>query len=409
MLAPLRYGPNQELNLSELDAQTAIVAGEPSGKPLGEIGSLLANALSRPTDFPPLTTAVVPGDRIVLAVGPGIPRAAEVIAGALNYLIDECGADERQICILQTTQQEHEGGDLLAAVSAERRAALEVVTHFPERRHDLGYLAADEAAKPIYFNRRLLDADLILPIMCPSVHEPAASGDMGLLYPIFADNQAQRRHGESAATARSAARGKKKHPPPPAHPESPDWMLGVQFAVQIVPGEGEQILAMFAGSAEVVAREARSFAAQAWTAKLARPQPLIVAALSPELEATWELVVETIARLCQALESGGSLILCSTLREPPPSALVEWAAAGLSEEVPEILKREHVPGWQLTRALQSVREQGSLYLLSDLQPQAVEDLGFNAVSTVDEVAHLWSEANSALVVHNADRVHWEIG
>ena len=63
-----------------------------------------------------------------------------------------------------------------------------MAVHDPVDRVQLSYLAASTEAKPIYVNRALSDADLVIPIGC--LHPEGALGYFGVysgIFPAFSD------------------------------------------------------------------------------------------------------------------------------------------------------------------------------------------------------------------------------
>src|SRR5690606_40533305 len=185
----LPYGPEArlDLNLSETIAvQNGIV---PHGQPLADVAEAVSNALKAPRDYPPLAAATVPGDRVVVAVEPGIPRVESVVAGAVLALI-EGGTEPRDISLVI-------GSNLrspLALVPKRMRADLRVVLHNPADQEGLQYLAADKAARPIYLNRALCEADLLLPITTARLTNSLGYvGSYSGVFPTFADVDSQHR------------------------------------------------------------------------------------------------------------------------------------------------------------------------------------------------------------------------
>ena len=81
-------------------------------------------------------------------------------------------------------------GDPRGALPEDLREVVQLETHDPTDRDDLGYLAASKEGKPIYVNRVLHDADVVLPISC--LRPDSALGYHGVfggLFPTFSDEQ----------------------------------------------------------------------------------------------------------------------------------------------------------------------------------------------------------------------------
>ncbi|NIP84393.1 MAG: hypothetical protein GTO03_02075, partial [Planctomycetales bacterium] len=86
--------------------QDALVAvcGRPRHAALDDPAAAVAAALVDPVEFPSLATAIVPGDRIAVALGVGVPSAAELVAGVVRALL-EAGAAAEDISVLRPAEQ----------------------------------------------------------------------------------------------------------------------------------------------------------------------------------------------------------------------------------------------------------------------------------------------------------------
>ena len=69
-----------------------------------------------------------------------------------------------------------------------------LVTHDPSDRQGLAYLAATERGDPIFLNRLLTDADVVLPVGCMQAETtPGYFGLQGGIFPTYADAKTQAR------------------------------------------------------------------------------------------------------------------------------------------------------------------------------------------------------------------------
>src|SRR5690606_17364137 len=74
----LPYGPEASLALELPDAARVADYIAPHGTALGDTAEAVTAALNTPLDYPPLAAATVPGDRVVLAVEPGLRQVENV-------------------------------------------------------------------------------------------------------------------------------------------------------------------------------------------------------------------------------------------------------------------------------------------------------------------------------------------
>jgi nickel-dependent lactate racemase len=410
MLAALTYGKGQRLEFHvPAIALDWIERGSFPASGVTETGKSLQALLAAPRDFPPLNQALVPGDQIVIAVGPDVPRAATLVAAVVKYLL-AYDVNMEQICVLQTIGQEQSGISLIGECPESSREQLTLVTHHPQQREELGYLAADEAGEQILFHRRLIEADMIIPILAADLADATANGTGNGLYPIFADEKAQQRFYHPAPVATKARKaGTRTKEPVHLSAESPEWMLGVLFGVQIVAGSKDEILQILAGSTGVIRREAARLQLAAWRVSLDQPVDTLIATVTSPQPLSWEEAARVTARLLPLVKSDGSLLLCADIHSELPPALQQWAASGLQDDLLEEMRRADFPGWNIALTLSAAREHARLYLLSNLAAPAVEDLGWTPLKSREEVTRLLEQSGTACLLHNADRVICHVG
>ena len=173
-------------------------------------------------------------------------------------------------------------------------------------------MGADD--EPIYLNRLLTDADVVLPIGCLRC-EPAIDyhGMFGGLFPTFSGRQTQDKLFASAVAhaERGEARSREKI-------QEAGWLLGVQFTVQVVPGPGGEALRVLAGMPADVFQAGQTACQEAWSCTVPRPAQLVIAAIDgPESEQTWDNVARALANARRVVSAGGAIALCTSLDIPP--------------------------------------------------------------------------------------------
>ena len=357
----------------------------PSGPtPLDDPAAAIAAALEDPLEFPPLRRAVIPGDRIAVAVAPGVPQVRELIAGLLSVLAEaNVPPEDVTICHAQDrpTLTGPAGGLLERAHQ---------MVHRPEDPSGLAYLAASAAAHPIYFPRVVCDADVVIPIgwrLPTPIHRPDAHVDA--LFPTFSD----------AATQRRIREGRSETPEMDVFPrdglaaldeaEEAAWLLGVQFAVEVVPGPRGSVLQVVAGDRESVRRESSRLCRSVWRREVDGPVPAAVASVAhADRKATWGDVVEVVARLESIVEVGGAVVICTDLAEAPEE-----------NEVARL-----TPYLGILDDPRSVEAARRVYLISELPESVVESLGLIPVAASEELDRLVNQLGGGLVVEHADQM-----
>ncbi len=257
MATTLHYGRGGEVTLDlppgTLVAECVAPRGDVSGSPMLDA----RQALDQPAGFPPLSQSVVPGDKVVVALEAAVPDYDAVVAAVVQSVI-QGGALPADITVLRTLDDEHaEAPDPRALLAPEIRKDVKLQTHDPEHREQLSFLTSTPKGRPIYLNRLLCDADLVVLVGCMRPeHAVIYHGARGALYPTFSDAATQRRfrhpgliNGDADLIDR--ARGEVRRV---------GWLAGTQFTVQVVPGADDTALAIIAGEPEAVERAGASVA-----------------------------------------------------------------------------------------------------------------------------------------------------
>ena len=243
MTASVRMGIDQKLE-RDLPADRLIArCGVPAAEPLGDVRLATRRALQQPLGFPPLAQAVVPGDRVVLALDRDVPEAGPILAELFDCLLER-GLSAADITLLAAGPPGATIESAKALLPAEYRDAAAVVRHDPDDRNQLSYLAVASDDEPIYLNRLLCDADFVVPIGCLRC-QPALDyhGVYGGLFPTFSGRVTQGKpKGAGSKGARQPSRTRDRT-------QEVGWLLGVQFVVQVVPGANGQVASVLAGTA----------------------------------------------------------------------------------------------------------------------------------------------------------------
>jgi hypothetical protein len=393
----LRYGLDSTLRIDLPPEAVLADCTAPPVVPLDDPSAAVAAALADPIEFPPLAQALVPGDRIALALDHGVPRAASVLAGVVHTLL-EAGSPPDDISIVLTKADgESPYFDPLAELPAHVREAVHVVTHDPADRTSLAYLAASKAGKPIYLNRAIDDADVVLPIGC--LRLDGALGYIGLhggLFPAFSDEDTQARFRAPSSTDWPAHQRRRRE-----EADEAAWLLGVHFTLQIVPGPGDTILHILAGESDAVLNRGRQLCEAAWLYRVPRRASLVVATIEGgQDQQTWDNFARALFAASQAVEDDGAIVLCTDLQCEPGPALRRLASPEALDAIHEI-RRDRTADAISASLLVSTCERARVYLLSGLSSDVVEELGLGHVDEPEQVDRLSRQHDSCILLANA--------
>jgi lactate racemase len=365
----------------------------PAGVNPAEAPGLVVQALESPRGFPPLRLAVVPGDRVVIALGRDVPEPGPILQAV-------CG-------VLESAGVEHESITVLADPDAKEEIAQAVPRgvvfqrHDPEDRKQLAYLAATSDDRRVYLNRLLTDADFVLPIG-RIAHDQALGyrGPWGVIFPDLSD-----------AETRGAFRAKLSDGPPDrsrptaALKESNEvgWLLGGQFQIGIVAGVAGMRNAIAGLGTEVLLQGAQEVD-EVWSVRASSRAELVVAGIGrPGVTARISDVARGLATAMQLVQRGGKIVVLSRAQGPIGPAMRRIISAEDPRAAAAALRgHESASDYPAARQLVQALAWADVYMLSALGPDAAEELGMVGLDRPEEARRLAAISGSCAVVSHAD-------
>jgi nickel-dependent lactate racemase len=394
----LRYGADASIRLEFAKGALLAECGTPSVVAAGDPLEAVAQSLSDPIDYPPLVRTATPGDRVVLALDEGLPHASQIVAAVILALL-RAGVDPDGITVLQTADDRRLG--LVEPgpwIEADVRQRIRLLVHEPTDRGSMAYLAAANNGEPIYLNRALADADVLLPIGCVRRRgRYGFRGVHGAIFPAFSDQRTQLRF--RAADALGSAADHKELVQEVANV---GWLLGVSFTIQVVPGPGAGVLHVLAGKVEAVRRRSRELYEAAWRCTAPRRASLVVASIEGgTAQQTWQNVGRALGCAQRLVEEGGAIALCCELAgEPGPAVRCLATAPSRGEALRQIRRQRAADLWPALQLVRAV-DQCHVYLLSRLDATLLEDLQISPLEDSTELARLARRHATCILLANA--------
>jgi hypothetical protein len=363
----------------------------PSGIAVADRAAAIAEALGRPREFPPASTLFVSGDRVAIALDSRFPGATTALSVLLPIIRDAVG-ETGEITVVATPES---GSDLARALSA----GVGFVVHDPSDRNQLAYLATTQGGRRIYLNRHLTDADVVVPIG-EIGFDPLLGhrGPWSVLFPGLSDEETRRNDDGSTPPdilADPAARIDESF--------EVGWLLGSQFSLGFVPGRF--------GFAEVVAGLGTSVRDQGikalerdWNFRAETRAELVIAGIGrPGARSGLEELVAGISLAAGLVQRGGKLVVLSQAEGMLGPSMRRLIAAGEPRQGAKALKAhatdaDHTIATLLNQAL----DWADVYLLSDLDPQVVEDLSMVPLGKASEATRLAAGGQSCIVLSQAE-------
>ena len=348
-----------------------------------------AAAVAEPRDFPPLTLAVVPGDRVAVALDlPG--DAAATAANEMARICGEVGVEQFTV--------------VAAAPPPEGLApgiAWEV--HDPDDRSKIAYLATTENGQRVYLNRALTDADFVLPVgMLGFDRALGHRGPWSALYPGLSDRETQTRFRGLATDAPVAADEVR---PALAEASEVGWLIGCQLQVGILPAGAGGVGEVIAGLESLVREQGIAAVDRAWTFEVADRADVVVAGVGgPGRFATIDDLGEGLAAATKLVRRGGKVVVLSRIDGTIGPAVrrlagVENPKAALNRLRGHEADPDYVAAKQIAEAL----AWADVYLHSGLEADTVEDLAIIPLGRAEEARKLANAAASLIVLNAAER------
>ena len=356
-----------------------------------DVGPRFAAALEAPRDFPPLSLAVVPGDRVAVALDLDLEPA--VVRPILAELARTFAAAEVEDVTIVANMPAPP--DLPPGLTWER--------HDPDDRSRISYLATTKDGQRVYLNRALTDADFVLPVGTLGYDRALGyRGPWSALYPGLSDRETQARFRKLADDAPI-----RRDEPRPALLESSEvgWLIGCQLQVGVVPaadgGAGEVI----AGLESLVRDQGTAAVDRDWTFEAAERADVVIAGIGrPGRFATVDDLGAGLAAATSLVRRGGKVVALARVDGPIGPAVRRLAGAGNPQAALNRLRgheaeAEYVAARQVAAAL----AWADVYLHSGLDADEVEDLGIIPLARPEEARKLAGSAASLTVLDHAER------
>ncbi len=368
-----------------------------AGCEVDDLRSAVFATLASPIEFPPLEQAIVEGDRVAIAVDPSVPRLSAVVATVVEYLVEH-DVDPTLLSIVVAGRDEHLVDSLCEALRRVTTEHIEVELHDADDSTKLAYLAANEAADPIYMNRTLVEAEVVIPITCARGRDALDYFGVYSMFPRLSDRRTRSHFLNLARLEQADERMELTK-----WADQAAWWVGLCIAIQVVPGAEGGVLAVRAGSPQALESTVQKDMETAWTTPVTQPFSSVIAVVDGnEVQQTWENVARAIYGAQRAVARDGTIVVCSQLSDPPGRALKRLrgpnrAAETLAKQLAHDLADDALAAAVILEAVQDYH----VYLLSKLDSGTIEELGMGAVENAEQLERLIAQHGSCLILGSA--------
>lgn len=375
--------------------------------PVADAAATVLSALTQPADFPPLASMCVPGDHVALALDRALPAAAAVV-GEIIQLLRPAGVEPENITILQTLPGSSQPvRDPRQELAENVRDLVQWKVHDPALPDRTGYLATSVSGERIYLNRDLLEADVVIPLYrsgFDSIIGYRSPG--GLLYPAFSQEDAIRK---------TLGEGHPELRPDSDRPlrqlgEEICWLMGLQFAVGVVPSRvAERPAAVFGGQFEAVQRQSQKFLNHAWTVPLdRRAEAVVISVAEPAERVGWEEIGRAAALGQNLVVRDGRIIVLSSLNAALTPGLDMLRSSRSPKTALQRMRKELPPDLLECTQLASAASWAKVSLLSRLDSSLVDDLHLTPLNSIEEAARFIAPLEDIVLIDGGAHMWGEI-
>lgn len=376
-------------------------------QPLEDPIAAAQESVRHPLEFPALYQALVPDDHVVIVLDRAVPSAAEIISGVWSSFV-EAGVDPHHVSILQPaslTDSEPPDPRRLLPESIRTQVAWKI--HDPTADDSIGYLASSAAGERLYLSRQVLDADFVLPIGRFGFDPMLGRRELtSSFYPGLSGPE---------AFAKSLGQGHSELGPDDERPlrqliNEIAWLLGIQFAIQVMPSVGQYAMAsVIAGSTDQVTKRGKALLDQYWRVSLDQRGETAIVAIPSVGEATsWNDLGAALAAAQKLIVHGGRIIVLSDLSATPGPGIDLVRNSRSPKSALQPLRKAAPPDLLAASQIASAAEWASIYLLSGLDGQVVEESFMTPLEHEHEATRLLETCDGCVVLPGAQYIYSEI-
>lgn len=353
--------------------------------------AMLTEQLESPIDFPPLMLAIIPDDRIAIALEEGVPDGIEIACELIRYLVDH-GCPNDKLTWVMGSKSPSFLRDAETALAAYGLSSIPIVLHDSQDQESHAYVAASETADPIYVQRELIDADVVLPIYCIRTAECPCSSDLFGISPGFTDAATQQRWGLAWLDDNTTH----LHQHEKLSREA-GWLAGVQFTVAVVPSVEGRVASLLAGKPESVFQRGVECLSPLPT----ETHDLVIALVdgAPQQQ-TWLSIARATVLADSICDPNGKVVVCCDVKKTTPGIRDLRSDTPADQANKRLLKSRAEDAFPAA-VLRSICEHRSVYLLSALPPAETESLGLAHVDGVPSLEHLAEQSEKVCVIRGA--------
>ena len=375
---------------------------------LTDPAAAIAEALINPLDFPALQKALVPDDKVTVVLDRDVPSAAELVAGMWTVCQGAGIAPENLLILQPISLTGLRPADPRRLLPESVRNLVAWKIHDPTDTDEIGYLASSSDGERIYLARAVLDADFVLPIgrlgFDPVQGRRSA---ISSFYPGLSNAE---------AFAKSRGQGHSELGPDDERPigqriQEIGWLVGVQFAVLVMPSSGQGGAAtVLAGQPDSISQQGRRLLDASWRVKVDQRGETAIISIPAGVDnpTGWEQLGDALQAASRLVVREGRIIVLSDLAAEPGPGIGILRSCRSAKAALQPIRKESPPDLVPASQIAAAADWATVYLLSQLPPQLVEELFMTPLESETEVSRLISACDGCIFISGAQHVYPEI-
>ncbi|MCA9192300.1 MAG: DUF2088 domain-containing protein, partial [Planctomycetales bacterium] len=280
----LAFGPGEQW-LLPADYVTTFIDRPPVSPDL-DLADEVARALESPLDFPSLHQAIVPGDVTALLLDPELPNIAELAREVVRWICEHGVSPDSLRLVISNELDAKRIQDTIHSLVG---SSIPLIVHDSNDPGMLAYVAANEQADPIYFNREIVDADVIVPIISARSHGQLDFAGLFSVFPLFSNLETQQRFSNYQSLVQVERREQLEQ-----WADQAAWWLGICVAVEVIPGRQGTVSKIIAGTLDALRGKVEQEMQSIWQVELPTCDLLIAGIDGQQQMQTWQNVARIL-------------------------------------------------------------------------------------------------------------------
>ncbi len=362
-----------------------------------DLAAAVDSALSNPLEFPSLDQALVPGDQLVLVVDPQLPALVEALSAIVHWFCQQ-GTPASNIQVVLAAEGQWDAAQLAKVIEQRTHISIAVTQHSLDDNENIAYVAANEASEAIYLNRRVVDADVVIPITCARPQTSLDYFGSFSLFPLLSNRATRGQFYSLPKLEKPAIHGQLQ-----SWADQAAWWVGVLVGIQIIPAADDGIAMVKAGQLQPLEQAAQQMMSDVWGSTGNSSSDLVISILDgPASSQSWLSIARLIFVALRFVTPRGTIVIASELSDPIGKGLARLRDP---HQMPEVISKklasddsdDALAAAVILNAISS----NHVYLISKLRGDSVESLGLGAITAADQLTRLVAQHQSCTVIEAA--------